>query len=170
MVDILGVGVIIRGESGIGKSELALELIARGHRLIADDATKFSRNGPDRITGTCPEILQDFLEVRGLGIVNVRNIYGDSSIKDKKFLRLIVRLESMDRSKLLQLDRLDGSTTVQTIIGVDIPELTLPVAPGRNLAILLECALRNHILKVRGYNAPADFISKQLLLINQGHD
>jgi len=169
-MEVMDTGVLITGPSGVGKSELALELIARGHRLIADDATKFSRIGPDLISGTCPEILQDFLEVRGLGIINIRNIYGDSSIKDEKLLRLIVRLESMDRSKLLQLDRLDGSSTVQTILEVEIPEITVPVAPGRNLAILLECAVRNHILKTRGYNAPADFISKQQLLIDINHD
>ncbi len=148
----------------------ALELIARGHRLVADDATKFSRIGPEQISGACPEILQDFLEVRGLGIINVRNTYGDSSIKDEKILRLIVRLEAMDRARLLQLDRLDGGSTIQNILEVDIPELTLPVAPGRNLAVLLECAVRNHILKIRGYNAPADFINKQQGLINQNHD
>lgn len=169
-MEVMDTGVLITGPSGVGKSELALELIARGHRLVADDAAKFSRVGPEQISGTCPEILQDFLEVRGLGIINVRSTYGDSSIKNEKQLRLIVRLESMDRTRLLQLDRLDGSSSVQTILEVRIPEITLPVAPGRNLAILLECAVRNHILKIRGYNAPQDFINKQQQLIDRNHD
>jgi HPr kinase/phosphorylase len=169
-MEVMDTGVLITGPSGVGKSELALELIARGHRLVADDATKFSRVGPEQISGTCPEILQDFLEVRGLGIINVRSTYGDSSIKDEKLLRLIVRLEAMERSRLLQLDRLDGGSTIQNILDVEIPEITLPVAPGRNLAVLLECAVRNHILKIRGYNAPADFINKQQRLVNQNDD
>lgn len=169
-MEVMDTGVLITGPSGVGKSELALELIARGHRLVADDAAKFSRIGPEQLSGTCPEILQDFLEVRGLGIINVRNTYGDSSIKSEKLLRLIVRLEAMDRARLLQLDRLDGSSSTQTILEVEIPEITLPVAPGRNLAILLECAVRNHILKRRGYNAPQDFISKQQNLIERNNE
>jgi len=166
-MEVMNMGTLITGASGIGKSELALELITRGHRLIADDATKFSRIAPDIITGMCPEVLKDFLEVRGLGIINVRNIYGDNSIKEKKHLSLIVRLEPMERSQLLSLDRLDGSYNYQNILDVEITEIILPVAPGRNLAILLECAVRNHLLRIKGYNAPQEFINKQLELINQ---
>ena len=167
-MDVMGIGVLITGPSGIGKSEVALELIARGHsRLIADDAPKFSRIAPDIVSGNCPEILRDFLEVRGLGIINVRKLYGDNSIKNEKYLRLIIQLEPMEQKQLMTLDRLEGSYRARNVLDVEIPEITLPVAPGRNLAVLLECAVRNHILRMDGYNASSEFIEKQQLLITQ---
>lgn len=167
-MDVMGIGVLITGPSGIGKSEVALELIARGHsRLIADDAPKFSRIAPDIVSGSCPEILRDFLEVRGLGIINVRKLYGDNCIKNEKYLRLIIRLEPMEQKQLMTLDRLEGSYRTQKVLDVEIPEITLPVAPGRNLAVLLECAVRNHVLRMEGYNSSSEFIEKQQLLINQ---
>ncbi len=167
-MEVMTIGVLLTGPSGIGKSELALELIARGHsRLVADDAPKFSRIAPDIVRGSCPEILRDFLEVRGLGIINVRKLYGDSSIKNEKYLRLIIQLERMDEDKLMQLDRLEGSYRTRRVLDVDIPEITLPVAPGRNLAVLLECAVRNHVLRAGGYNASEEFVEKQQSLINQ---
>ena len=170
-MDVMGIGVLITGPSGIGKSEVALELIARGHsRLIADDAPKFSRITPDIVSGHCPEILRDFLEVRGLGIINIRKLYGDNSIKNEKYLRLIIQLEPMEPKQLMTLDRLEGSYRTQTVLDVEIPEITLPVAPGRNLAVLLECAVRNHILRMDGYNASTEFIEKQQLLITQNRD
>lgn len=167
-MEVMTIGVLITGPSGIGKSELALELIARGHsRLVADDAPKFSRIAPDIVRGSCPELLRDFLEVRGLGIINVRKLYGDNSIKNDKYLRLIIRLERMEENRLLQLDRLGGSYRDCQVLGVKIPEITLPVAPGRNLAVLLECAVRNHVLRVGGYNAMDEFVEKQQLLIDE---
>ncbi len=167
-MEVMTIGVLLTGPSGIGKSELALELIARGHsRLVADDAPKFSRIAPDIVRGSCPEVLRDFLEVRGLGIINVRKLYGDSSIKNEKYLRLIIQLERMDEKQLMQLDRLEGSYRTRRVLDVEIPEITLPVAPGRNLAVLLECAVRNHVLRAGGYNASEEFVEKQQLLINQ---
>lgn len=167
-MEVMTIGVLITGPSGIGKSELALELIARGHsRLVADDAPKFSRLTPDVVTGSCPELLRDFLEVRGLGIINVRKLYGDNSIKNRKYLRLIIQLERMEEDSLLQLDRLDGSYRTRNVLGVNIPEITLPVAPGRNLAVLLECAVRNHVLREGGYNASEEFVEKQQLLLDR---
>lgn len=160
-MEVMSIGVLITGPSGIGKSELALELITRGHRLIADDAPQFSRITPDIVNGICPEPLRDFLEVRGLGIINVRKLYGDTAIKNNKYLRLIVRLEPMSKEQMLKLDRLEGSYRMREILSVEIPEITLPVAPGRNLAILLECAARNHGLRMGGYNASDDFINQQ---------
>lgn len=160
-MEVVSIGVLITGPSGIGKSELALELISRGHRLIADDAPQFSRITPDIINGVCPEPLKDFLEVRGLGIINIRKLYGDTAIKNNKYLRLIVRLEPMSKEQMIKLDRLEGSYRTRETLGVDIPEITLPVAPGRNLAILLECAARNHGLRMGGYNASEDFINHQ---------
>jgi HPr kinase/phosphorylase len=169
-MEVMAIGVLITGPSGIGKSELALELITRGHRLIADDAPQFSRLAPDIINGTCPEALRDYLEVRGMGIINIRKLYGDSAIKKNKYLRLIVRLEPMSKQQLLSLDRLTGSHNSRRILDIDIPELTLPVAPGRNLAILLECAARNHGLISSGYNAAEEFIAYQQNMINQKSD
>ena len=160
-MEVMAIGVLITGPSGIGKSELALELISRGHRLIADDAPLFSRITPDIIDGTCPKTLQDFLEVRGLGIINVRELFGDSAIKKNKYLKLIVQLQPMDNKNLLELDRLEGSYNTRNILDMEIPEITLPVAPGRNLAILMECAARNHILRVSGYNASDIFTKRQ---------
>jgi HPr kinase/phosphorylase len=158
-MEVMGTGVLITGESSIGKSELALELLTRGHRLIADDATEFARIAPDTLNGTCPEMLRDFLEVRGLGILNVRAMFGDSAIKQSRNLRLIIVLQ--DIQEAAGLDRLYGSRQLRTIQDVEIPEVTLPVGPGRNLAVLLEAAVRNHILISKGYDASEAFIERQ---------
>jgi len=158
-MEVLGTGVLITGDSSIGKSELALELLTRGHRLIADDAPEFSRVSPDTLLGTCPEMLQDFLEVRGLGILNVRAMFGASAIKQHRNLRLIVVLQDIEEAS--QIDRLHGSKRMCKIQEVDIPEVTLPVGPGRNLAVLLEVAVRNHILNAKGYDASQAFIDRQ---------
>ena len=166
-MEIMAIGVLITGPSGIGKSELALELITRGHRLVADDAPQFSRLAPDIINGTCPEALRDFLEVRGLGIINIRRLYGNTAIKNNKYLRLIVRLEPMDKDQMVRLDRLEGSYCTKKILDTEIPEITLPVAPGRNLAVLLECAARNHSLRMSGYNASQEFMNNQQQIIEQ---
>jgi HPr kinase/phosphorylase len=167
-MEIMAIGVLITGPSGIGKSELALELISRGHRLIADDAPLYSRIAPDIINGTCPKTLQDFLEVRGLGIINVRELFGDSAIKKNKYLKLIVELQPMDIKELLSFDRLSGSYTTRNVLELDIPQITLPVAPGRNLAIMMECAARNHILRDSGYNASEVFAKRQKKLMDSG--
>ena len=166
-LEVHAIGVLLTGPSGVGKSELALELITRGHRLVADDAPQFSRVAPDIINGTCPAALQDFLEVRGLGLINVRALFGDSAIKTNKYLRLIIRLEPLSKASIKQIDRLEGSYTTQTILDLEIPEITLPVAPGRNLAVLLECAARNHMLRMSGYNASEEFSERQRHIIAQ---
>jgi HPr kinase/phosphorylase len=169
-MEVMAIGVLITGTSGIGKSELALELISRGHRLIADDAPLFSKIAPDIINGTCPKTLQDFLEVRGLGIINVRELFGDSAIKKNKYLKLIVQLQPMDANDLLSLDRLEGSYNTRNVLDMDIPRITLPVAPGRNLAIMMECAARNYILRADGYNASEIFAKRQKRLMESGED
>jgi len=158
-MEVMGTGVLITGASSIGKSELALELLTRGHRLIADDAAEFSRIAPDVLNGTCPEMLRDFIEVRGLGILNVRAMFGASSIKHNRNLRLIIVLQEMGEAA--EMDRLHGSRRMRTIMEVEIPEVTLPVGPGRNLAVLVEAAVRNHILSVKGYDAGQAFIERQ---------
>lgn len=160
-MDVLGVGVLIMGDSGTGKSELALELVSRGHRLVADDAPEFRKITPDTISGACPLGMTPFLEVRGLGILNVQALFGDSAVKKDKYLRLIVHLEHMSADKLRVIDRLQGDYRIRRVLSVEIPEIRLPVAPGRNLAVLLECAVRNHSLKMQGYNAAEDFCERQ---------
>lgn len=166
-LEVHGIGVLITGPSGIGKSELALELITRGHCLVADDAPQFSRIAPDIINGTCPAVLQDFLEVRGLGIINVRRLFGDSSIKFNKYMRLIIKLEPLSKENIKQIDRLEGSYATRTILDLEIPEITLPIAPGKNLAVLLESAARNHILRMSGYNASEEFTERQQSMIDR---
>jgi len=158
-MEVMGTGVLITGDSSIGKSELALELITRGHRLIADDATEFSRVAPDTLLGSCPEMLRDFLEVRGLGILNIRAMFGASAIKQHRNMRLIIVLQELEDAT--RVDRLHGSKRLRKIQDVDVPEVTLPVGPGRNLAVLLEAAVRNHILNTKGYDASQAFIDRQ---------
>ena len=159
-MEIISLGVLLTGESGLGKSELALELITRGHRLIADDAPEFMRIAPDIIVGSCPPILRDFLEVRGLGVLNIREMYGDSSIKFSKYLRLIIHLTAI-QSLSDSEDRLSSSQHTKNVLDLEIPVIKLPVAPGRNLSVLAEAAVRNHLLTSKGYNAADKFIQRQ---------
>jgi len=165
-MDVMGIGVLLTGDSGIGKSELALELLSRGHRLIADDTPEFFLAEPEIVSGGCPPALQDFLEVRGLGILNIRTMFGDSAMRETKYLRLIIHLQQFSEEQLQSIDRLRGSHGTQTILDVDVPQITIPVAPGRNMAVIVEVAIRNHILSIKGYNAAEDFIAKQKLFIN----
>jgi len=166
-MEVLGMGVLLTGDSAVGKSELALELVTRGHRLIADDAPDFSRMAPDILTGSCPPLLQEFLEVRGLGILNIRAMFGDSVIKKEKYLRLIVNLKRLSEEELVQIDRLQGSYSTRELLGVKTAEVTIPVAPGRSLAILVETAVRQHIQRRKGYDAGRDFIERQQKMIFQ---
>ncbi len=164
-IDIYSIGTFISGESGIGKSELALSLIARGHRLIADDIVEFSRVSPETIDGIHPGLSNDFMEVRGLGILNIRAMYGSNALRRNKKLHMIVDMVPFTTENSHQFDRLGSGQQTRNILGMDIPELTLPVAPGRNLAVLVETAARNHILKKGGYNSAEDFIEHQRLAI-----
>ncbi|MEM7020290.1 MAG: HPr(Ser) kinase/phosphatase [Pseudomonadota bacterium] len=161
-MDVLGMGVLITGDSGAGKSELALELISRGHRLVADDVAEFVKISHNVIDGSAlVEDMTPFLEVRGLGILNVQSLFGDSAVKRAKYLRLIVRLERVEGAQLNEIDRLQHQQRTREILGVEIPEVSLPVAPGRNLAVLMECAVRNHSLKMQGYSSVEDFMARQ---------
>lgn len=164
-MEVMGIGVLLTGQSAIGKSELALELVTRGHRLVADDAPAFRRNGPEALLGHCPEALQNFLEVRGLGIMNVRELFGDNAVKPEMRLQLIVRLTPFDDEREQPLDRLRGTRHLRSLLDVAIPEVEIPVAPGRNLAVLVEAAARNQILYNRGYDASEDFIARQQRMI-----
>ncbi|AUM01202.1 HPr(Ser) kinase/phosphatase [Pseudothauera hydrothermalis] len=159
-MDVLGLGVFITGNSGAGKSELALELISRGHGLVADDIVEFSRIAPTVLEGRCPELLQDFIEVRGLGILNIRTIFGETACRRKMRLRLVCHLE---RRQPGQDDpsRLPLHQETQDILGVLVPRVVLPVAAGRNLAVLLEAAVRSTILQLRGIDSTQEFIDRQ---------
>ncbi len=158
-MDVLGMGVMITGDSGSGKSELALELISRGHGLVADDAVELTRVAPDVIEGRCPNILRDFLEVRGLGLLNIRTIFGETASRRKMRLKLIVHLHRQQPG--VDTPRLPFEAQTQEILGVDIRKVNIPVAAGRNLAVLLEAAVRNTILQLRGIDSMQEFIARQ---------
>ena len=160
-LEVLGMGVLLTGDPAVGKSELALDLITRGSRLVADDAPEFTRIAPDIVSGTCPPLLREFLEVRGLGILNIRAMFGDSAIKRTKYLRLIVHLMRMSTEQISSMDRLSGAHADRNVLGVSIPQVTVPVAPGRNLAVLVESAVRNHLLRLKGYDAAEVLIERQ---------
>ena len=160
-IEVQGFGVLIKGDAAIGKSELALELITRGHRLIADDIVDFYRISPDRVEGRCPALLQDFLEVRGLGILNIRALFGDNSVKPTKPLDLIIQLELANMQKPLELDRLNAKTQFERVLEVNICKVIIPIAAGRNISVLVEVAVRNHILLLRGINATLQFSKRQ---------
>ncbi|MBL0028160.1 MAG: HPr(Ser) kinase/phosphatase [Rhodanobacteraceae bacterium] len=162
-MEVYSIGVLITGDAGSGKSELALELVTRGHRLIADDAPEFTLIAPDVIDGTCPEMLQDLLEVRGLGILNVRQMFGDTSIKRNKYLRLVVHLGKLEdvHAQNDGMARLQGVTTTRNVLDVEVPQITLPVAAGRNLAVLVEAATRTFLLKSKGIDPAQTFIDRQ---------
>ena len=165
-LEVLGTGVLIKGDAGVGKSELALELITRGHRLIADDVVELKHVAPKTLEGTCPPLIRDFLEVRGLGILNIRFLFGEMAVKPQKNLKLIVELVHPEEIGEVGLNRLDMVASTETILGVGIPKVRIPVAAGRNLAVLVEVAVRNHLLKRRGINPVEQFIQRQQAAID----
>jgi HPr kinase/phosphorylase len=169
MLDVLEIGVLITGDSSIGKSELALELISRGHGLVADDVVELQQIGPETIQGRCPPLLRDFLEVRGLGVLNIRSIFGETAVRPRKALRLIVHLEAPEAGGEPR-DRLATRSGTRDILGVEIPTVTLAVAPGRNLAVLVEAAVRNHILLTRGIDSTREFIMRQEAALRLGRE
>lgn len=167
-MDVLGLGVLITGESGLGKSELALELISRGHGLVADDAVDFARTAPTLVEGYCPPLLQNLLEVRGLGLLDIRTIFGETSVRRKMPLKLIVHLVRSSATE--KFERLPLQDLSQDVLGLPIRKVMLQVAAGRNLAVLVEAAVRNSILKLRGIDTLGEFMSRQSLAIMQGMD
>ena len=160
-MEIVGVGVLLTGASGIGKSELALDLLSRGHRLIADDAPEFHRAEPGVIMGGCPPVLRHFLEVRGLGILNIRSMFGESAVKQTERLQLTVELIKMAGEQLNRTQRLTTARQTHEVLGVPIHKVTLPVTSGRHLAVVVECAARNQILLNQGYDAFDAFSAQQ---------
>jgi HPr kinase/phosphorylase len=169
-IEVYSLGVFITGKTAVGKSELALSLISRGHRLISDDVTLFTRSTPDLVEGRSPQLLTDFMEVRGLGVVNVRSMFGANSLKRSRPLSLIINMVELDQNNHTEFDRLGNSLNTRNILGLEFPQITLPVAPGRNLAVLVEAAARNHLLRIGGYDAAQDFITRQNQAIAQDFD
>lgn len=157
LIDVFGLGVLLVGESGIGKSECALDLIDRGHRLVADDVTEVRRVGGS-LTGRSHEMTRDHMELRGIGLINIRDLYGVSSIRVEKRLELVVQLERWERGR--EYDRLGLEHERYPILGVELPLIRMPVAPGRHLAILVEVAARNRLLKERGFDAARALVSR----------
>jgi len=151
-------GVLIAGESGVGKSELGLELISRGHGLVADDVVDFSRVAPDTIEGRCPPLLANLLEVRGLGLLDIKSIFGETAVRRKMKLRLIVELRRYGASETMERLPLEGQT--QEVLGIAVRKVLIPVASGRNLAVLTEAAVRNTILQLRGIDTMSDFLQR----------
>jgi len=168
-LDVLGMGVLITGASGVGKSELALELVSRGSGLIADDVVELYRVGPETIEGRCPQMLRDFLEVRGLGVLNIRTIFGEAALRPRKNITLIVHLERPGRD-LAPLERLPLRPGAENVMGVSIVKVTIPVAAGRNLAVLTEAAVRNQVLQLRGMDGTMEFVARQAKELNQPRD
>lgn len=166
-LDVFEVGVLLTGASGLGKSELALELISRGHSLVADDAVELHRTAPEVLEGRCPTMLRDFLEVRGLGVLNIRHIFGETSIRPKKQLKLIIQLVPADDDYMKTLDRLSIRTETEAILNVKIRSVVLPVAAGRNLAVLVEAAVRNYILQLRGKDSTKEFLERHQAMMNK---
>ncbi len=168
LMDIFGVGVLLTGRSGIGKSELALDLITRGHSLIADDAPEFTRVGPDTLSGSCPDTIKNMLEVRGLGLLDIRAMFGDSAVQHKKDLRLIVDMQPSENIAYDDSNRLEGVRRTVTHLDVNIHEVKIPVAPGRNLAVITEASVRDHLLREEGHVTTDRFKSKLHNIIQKG--
>lgn len=168
-MDVLGIGVLLTGDSGVGKSELGLELISRGHGLVADDVVEMSRISPDAIEGRCPELLRNFIEVRGLGLLNIRTVFGETACRRKMRLRLITHLQR-PQTGVPQAARLPLDAQDEMVLGVPIRRVTIPVAAGRNLAVLVETAVRLTILKLRGIDCMQEFLDRQQEALDAGGD
>lgn len=168
-MDVLGLGVLITGDSGVGKSELGLELISRGHGLVADDVVMISRIGATQLEGRCPPMLKDFLEVRGLGMLNVRTIFGETAVRPKMNLRLVVHLEKPSQAAT-QVERLPLHELSEDILDVTVRKVVIPVAAGRNLAVLVEAAVRDYILRLRGIDSTGEFVERQRAELERGTD
>ena len=168
MLDLFGIGVLLQGESGIGKSECALDLIVRGHRLVSDDVVELRRIGFDQLFGTAPEMMRNHLEIRGLGILNIKDLFGVSAIATDHQLDLAIRFERWETDK--QYDRLGLDEEFVELLDRRVPLVRLPVTSGRNLATLVEVAARNHLLKLRGINAASDLITRHAAALSSAVD
>ena len=168
LVDVYGAGVFLMGESGIGKSETALELVKRGHRLVADDAVEIKKVTDNRLIGESPELIRHFMEIRGIGIIDIKSMYGVGAVINNKPLDIVIYLEFWDNSK--EYDRLGLAEEYMEILGVKLPKIVIPVRPGRNLAIIVEVAARNWRLKHMGYNAAQELDNRLNALIEMNRE
>jgi HPr kinase/phosphorylase len=168
LVDIYGIGVLITGSSGIGKSETALELVKRGHRLVADDAVEITQTEEGSLVGHAPDLIRYLLEIRGLGIINVMTLFGAGAVRDKKRISLTIHLEAWKEKR--QYDRLGLDEEKVRIIDTELPKLIVPVRPGRNLAVIIEVAAMNFRLKRLGYHAAQQFVQKLGEVIDEGDE
>ena len=168
LIEVFGVGVLLQGKSGVGKSETALELVERGHRLVADDIVEITCRDENRLYGSVSETIEHHMEIRGLGIISVKDLFGAGSVRKNKRIDLIIHLEDWDQEK--EYDRLGLDEQKQEILGVEVDIMTIPVRPGRNLPILIETAAKNHSLKVMGHNAARLFNEKLRKLVATGSD
>jgi HPr kinase/phosphorylase len=168
LLDMYGLGVLIEGRSGVGKSECALDLVVRGHRLVSDDVVEIRRTAPDQLRGSAPELLREHMEIRGLGIINIRDLYGVSAISGPKQLNLSIRLERWEEAG--EVERLGLDATTLDILGVAVPHVLLPVSPGRNLSTLVETAVRVHLLRLRGYNAAQEFFARHTSALERARE
>jgi HPr kinase/phosphorylase len=158
LMDILGLGVLVVGESGIGKSECALDLVVRGHRLVADDTVELRCRAQSFLIGTCPELTRHHMEIRGLGLINVQDLFGVASTRSSKRVELVVQLERWEHGR--EYDRLGLDDEFYEMLGARIPMIRMPVAPGRNVAILVEVAARNQLLRARGHHAARRLVTR----------
>lgn len=168
LMDILGLGVLIVGDSGIGKSECALDLIVRGHRLVADDTVEIRRRSETILIGTCPELTRHHMELRGLGLINVKDLFGIASTRSSKRVELVVHLERWDPSR--EYERLGLDDDHYDVLGLRVPLVRMPVAPGRNIAILVEVAARNQLLRSRGHHAARALVERLEQRLKAGGD
>jgi HPr kinase/phosphorylase len=164
LMDVYGLGVLIEGASGIGKSECALDLVARGHRLVSDDVVEVRRIGHERIVGSAPELLREHLEIRGLGIINIRDLFGISAVSLAKNIDLSIKLERWDEAS--EVDRLGIDVQFIEILEVRVPQALIPVSPGRNLSTLVETAVRLQMLRARGTDAAQAFVTRHMEILN----
>lgn len=165
LLDVYGLGVLIEGSSGIGKSECALDLVSRGHRLVSDDVIEVKRIGTEKVIGSAPELLREHLEIRGLGILNIRDLFGVSAISSAKNIDLSIKLERWDRAG--EVDRLGIDPRYTEVLGIPIPQVLIPVSPGRNLSTLVETAVRIQLLRVRGYDAAQEFVARHTEILER---
>jgi HPr kinase/phosphorylase len=155
LLDVFGVGILLLGKSGIGKSEIALDLVMRGHRLVADDIVDVKRKAADSVYGTGSEIIKHHMEIRGLGIINIKDLFGVASIRERKKIEIVLELVEWDPN--VEYDRLGVEEKKFRILDVEIPMLIVPVRPGRNMTTIVEVAARNHLLKLQGHHSAREF-------------
>ena len=155
LLDVFGVGILLLGKSGIGKSEIALDLVMRGHRLVADDIVDVKRRTPDSVYGSGSEIIKHHMEIRGLGIINIKDLFGVASIRDRKKIEIVLELVEWDPG--VEYDRLGVDEKKFRILDVQVPMLIVPVRPGRNMTTIIEVAARNHLLKLQGHHSAKEF-------------